>query len=68
MQEMSGEELAQCMKELNPEVKVLLCSGFTDSRISMQETNGKNGHYFLAKPYTLKRLEKKIRSILDNPA
>jgi len=66
MPEMSGEELAQCMKELNPEVRVLLCSGFTDSRISMQETNGKNGHYFLAKPYTLKRLEKKIRSILDN--
>lgn len=68
MPEMGGEELAECMQELNPNVKILLCSGFTDSRISMQENNGKNGHFFIAKPYTLKRLEKKIRSILDNPA
>lgn len=68
MPEMGGEELAERLRKLNPDIKILLCSGFTDSRISMEETHSKNGHFFLPKPYTLKKLEKKIRFIMNHPA
>lgn len=65
MPEMGGEELAECLKKLNPAIKILLSSGFTDSRISLNEANRENGYYFLPKPYTVKKLEKTIRSILS---
>jgi CheY-like chemotaxis protein len=65
MPEMDGEELAENLRELNPDIKILLCSGFTDSRISMRETKSKTGFPFLPKPYTIKNLEKTIRSILS---
>jgi len=65
MPEMGGEELAECLKKLNPAIKILLSSGFTDSRISLNEANRKNGYYFLPKPYTVNKLEKTIRSILS---
>ena len=66
MPEMSGEELAENLRQLNPEIKILLCSGFSDSRIHKQEIYNENRYYFLPKPYTLKKLEKTIRSILTN--
>jgi PAS domain S-box-containing protein len=65
MPEMGGEELADIIHEINPEIKIILCSGFTDSRISMKDTHGKNGYIFLPKPYTIKKLEKKVRSVLS---
>jgi PAS domain S-box-containing protein len=68
MPEMDGEELAENLRELNPDLKILLCSGFTDSRISMQERKSKTGYHFLPKPYTIKNLEKMIRSIINDPA
>ncbi len=67
MPEMDGEELAKNLREMNPDLRILLCSGFTDSRISMQERKSKTGYHFLPKPYTLKNLEKMIRSILNGP-
>jgi two-component system cell cycle sensor histidine kinase/response regulator CckA len=66
MPEMGGEELADSLRKLNPDIKILLCSGFTDSRISMSETHTRNGYSFLPKPYTIKKMEKKITSILQN--
>ena len=65
MPEMDGEELAEKLRELNPSLKILLCSGFTDSRISMGERKDNTEYHFLPKPYTLKNLEKMIRSILN---
>ncbi len=66
MPEMGGEELADNLRKFNTDIKILLCSGFTDSRISMSETHTRNGYFFLPKPYTIKKMEKKIHSILDN--
>ncbi len=68
MPEMGGEKLAEYVYELNPKIKILLCSGFTDSRVSLDSDTRGNNHAFLAKPYTLKNLEKKIRSVLENRA
>jgi FixJ family two-component response regulator len=64
MPEMDGEELAEHLRDLNPDINILLCSGFTDSRVAMREGNNRQGHYFLPKPYTIKNLEKMIRTIL----
>jgi PAS domain S-box-containing protein len=66
MPEMDGEELADNLRKLNPEIRILLCSGFTDSRISMRERKSKTGYHFLPKPYTIKNLEKTIRLILND--
>ncbi len=68
MPEIGGEELAGHLKERNPEIKILLCSGFTDSRISTDELSRKKGYFFLPKPYTIQKLEKTIRSVLSKPA
>jgi two-component system cell cycle sensor histidine kinase/response regulator CckA len=65
MPEMGGEELADSIREINPEINIILCSGFTDSRISMKDTHGENGYKFLPKPYTIKKLEKKVRGVLS---
>jgi len=65
MPEMGGEDLAEYVNKLNPAIKILLCSGFTDSRVSLESDTRGNNHAFLAKPYTLKDLEKKIRSLLE---
>ena len=67
MPEMGGEELAQNLRELNPNVKILLCSGFTDSRIIQKDIQKKNGYYFLPKPYSIKKLEKTIQEIIHQP-
>jgi PAS domain S-box-containing protein len=65
MPEMDGEELAENLRDLNPDIKILLCSGFTDSRVAMRESENRRGNHFLPKPYTLKNLEKMIRAILS---
>jgi two-component system cell cycle sensor histidine kinase/response regulator CckA len=65
MPEMGGEELAEQLRQLNPKIKILLSSGFTDSRISSQDVHTRNSYYFIAKPYGIKKLEKSIRSILS---
>ncbi len=64
MPEMGGEALALKLREINPHIKILLCSGYTDSRIFMLESEGIEGYSFLAKPYTINKLEKKIQTIL----
>jgi two-component system cell cycle sensor histidine kinase/response regulator CckA len=65
MPEMGGEELAERLREINPQMKILLCSGYTDSHIVSKDSVGIRGYYFLAKPYSLKELEKKIRHVLS---
>ena len=65
MPEMDGEELAEHLRELNPELKILLCSGFTDSRMSMEKQKNRKGIYFIPKPYTLKNLQKMIQLIVS---
>ena len=65
MPEMGGEELAYSLRQLNPSIRILLCSGFTDSRVSMKMADNKNGFHFLPKPYSIKNLEQTIRQILS---
>lgn len=62
---MSGGELATELGRLRPETQVLFVSGYPgqtvmDHKVVDVESN------FLQKPFTLKKLAKKVRAILDH--
>jgi two-component system, cell cycle sensor histidine kinase and response regulator CckA len=67
MPQMSGGELAHELEKLRPETKLLFVSGYPgqtvmDHKVVDAESN------FLQKPFTLKQLAKKVRTVLDqNP-
>jgi len=61
----SGSELYKQLKEINPEIKVLLSSGyFTPEQEGKLLDNGFHG--FIQKPFNLNQLSMKIRDILDS--
>ena len=64
MPDMSGSDTYDRMKELDPDIKVLLSSGYS---INGQATEimdrGCNG--FIQKPFKMKELSQKLREILD---
>jgi two-component system, cell cycle sensor histidine kinase and response regulator CckA len=67
MPKMSGRQVAEALRLLNPELKVLFISGYTDDAVvrhgvSEAETS------FLQKPFTLYDIAQKIRQVLDNEA
>ncbi|MBN2710724.1 MAG: response regulator [Calditrichaceae bacterium] len=65
MPEMGGQELAAEVRKLNKKIKIILSSGYTDSQILNKEVTSENGYYFLTKPYSIKQLEKKIKTVLQ---
>jgi DNA-binding NtrC family response regulator len=65
MPEMNGQELHNKMLEINPNIKCLFMSGYTDDLISKKTLAEKNV-YFVQKPISAKNLASKIREILDS--
>ncbi|MBW2199292.1 MAG: response regulator [Deltaproteobacteria bacterium] len=64
MPDMEGGATYDKIKDLNPNVKVLLASGYSiDGRASEIMKRGCNG--FIQKPFNMKELSDKIRNILD---
>ena len=64
MPELNGEEICARMKETQPDVKVLLASGYSiDWQARELIENGCHG--FIQKPFSLKQLSLKIRETLD---
>jgi PAS domain S-box-containing protein len=63
MPEMSGRELADRLKQLRPEVKVLFMSGYTDDAIVHQGVL-EAGANFIQKPFAPEALANKIREVL----
>ncbi|MFC2146613.1 ATP-binding protein [Acidobacteriota bacterium] len=62
---MGGGEVFERLKTINPGIKVLLSSGYSlNGRASQIMARGCQG--FIQKPFNLKVLSKKVRSILDN--
>ena len=62
---MSGYETYHQLKEIQPEVKILLASGYTgDDSEKRVESIGFDG--YLQKPFTLKQLSEKIESFWTN--
>jgi DNA-binding NarL/FixJ family response regulator len=61
---MGGGKAYDQMKEINPDVKVLLSSGFSvDGEATEILERGCDG--FIQKPFTMKQLSAKIKDILD---
>jgi two-component system cell cycle sensor histidine kinase/response regulator CckA len=61
---MSGGELARQLWTLRPETRVLFVSGYTGQTVSDHKVADVENN-FLQKPFTLKQLAKKVRTILD---
>jgi two-component system, cell cycle sensor histidine kinase and response regulator CckA len=66
MPEMGGKVMAEWMRTVIPDSRILFTSGYTDSGI----VNGGElevGIEFLPKPYTPSALARKVREVLDRP-
>jgi CheY-like chemotaxis protein len=61
---MDGAETYKKLKEINPDIKVLLSSGYgIDGQATKILDRGCNG--FIQKPFNIRTLSKKIRNVLD---
>lgn len=65
MPHMNGQDLAGRIRELQPDVRVLYASGYTDNAIVHHGVLNP-GVAFLQKPYTVLELSVKIRQVLDD--
>ncbi len=61
---MGGEETLRHMKTINPQVKVILSSGYNEVE-AVQRFTGKGLAGFLQKPYTATALAEKVRSVME---
>ena len=66
MPRMSGKELAEQLKRLRPEIKVLYMSGYAAEVISSRGSLEADEEY-IAKPFSLTSFLAKVREILDRP-
>ena len=63
MPDMSGGETFDALKKIKPDVKVLLCSGYSiNGQASEILDRGCDG--FIQKPFTMKQLSSKISDVL----
>ena len=62
---MSGADLANAVHEKYPETKIILASGYSEE-IARKELAGSQDFYFIAKPYGLDDLNKKVKAVLAN--
>jgi two-component system cell cycle sensor histidine kinase/response regulator CckA len=62
MPKMSGIEVFEALRELNPEVKIILSSGYKDDERLRPLVD--QGVKFLQKPYTIEKLSKALKEVL----
>ena len=63
----SGRKLAERAVEINPAIKILFTSGYTENSI-VHHSRLDTGVEFLSKPFDRERLAIKVRRVLDGPA
>lgn len=61
---MPGEKVFASLKEIDPNLRVLVISGFT-SEAAVQQILKNGGLGFMQKPFTIEELSKKVRECLD---
>jgi CheY-like chemotaxis protein len=63
MPKMTGEELALKLREIRPDIPIILCTGYN---AKMSELTAKNiVNAFLLKPLTMEEIGSVIRKVLD---
>ncbi|CAG0978870.1 two-component system, cell cycle sensor histidine kinase and response regulator CckA [Phycisphaerales bacterium] len=65
MPEMSGVQLAEAVSRLHPRVSVIYMSGYTEETIVRHGVEAE-GLAFIAKPFTIETMLRKVRSVLDS--
>jgi two-component system cell cycle sensor histidine kinase/response regulator CckA len=64
MPDMSGKETFARLKEIEPNVRVIISTGYSNR--AMEDTPWRNAvEAFLQKPYQIEELSKTIRLVLD---
>jgi two-component system, cell cycle sensor histidine kinase and response regulator CckA len=64
MPEMNGRELAKRLSSMNPELKCLFISGYSEEVIGHEQILDAGVH-FVQKPFTVKTLAARVRMVLD---
>jgi two-component system cell cycle sensor histidine kinase/response regulator CckA len=64
MPQMGGQQLAERLKAMRPEIQVLYVSGYTESAMARSGSRAKGGT-FLQKPFTPMALMRRVRGLLD---
>lgn len=65
MPNMKGAELAERLRTVKPELRILLMSGYTDQPLAQRCC--RESIAFLPKPFTSVELVEKVRQVLDQP-
>jgi len=63
MPDMDGPTLAAHIRKQNPDLKIIFISGYTEEKL--KDHMGEN-IYFLPKPFTLKQLAEKVKSVIGD--
>ena len=63
MPHMDGEQCFRELRQLKPDAKVIMCSGYNEQEVT-QKFVGKGLAGFIQKPYKLSILEETIRRII----
>lgn len=64
MPDLNGGDLYNCIRMINPDIKVLFMSGYTDDIITNRGVLPE-GTSFIHKPFTVSQLAEKVRAVLD---
>jgi PAS domain S-box-containing protein len=64
---MNGLNLGQELRRRQPGLRILYCSGYSESAFARQHQLGERAAELLQKPYRRQDLARKIRAVLDGP-
>ena len=66
MPRMGGQELAEKVREVHPDLRVLFMSGYSEKQASLlEQMEGSQETGFLQKPFTIEKLANTLRELLD---
>jgi PAS domain S-box-containing protein len=64
MPELSGRDVSRALRQMNPQVIILLSSGYDDAE-QVKDLLGQEAQGFIAKPFQIEELAKMVRGLLD---
>jgi YesN/AraC family two-component response regulator len=67
MPQMSGEQLAREMIAINPEIPIIICSGYSEM-MGREKAAALGVKELLMKPITIAEMSQKVRKVLDAAA